>query len=231
MRTATAETTGAGPRPTVLALPPLAAGAVLALLTWQVVAGGPLTRVDAGARDGLRAYTAAHPGIQWPAQLAADIGTPWLAALLLVVVACVLAARRRTASPVYRATFALFLLGVSVLSLKGVIDRPGPGGGAAPGLDGFFPSGHTASALTCYGAIALLLAAGRTAAVRALLLTALAVVGVLTGAGLLVREYHWLTDVLAAAVLGFAILWLTFPPGRGAPLRPGGPRTGQSMDR
>lgn len=233
MSTPTAETADAAPRahrPVVLALPPLAAVIVLALLTWQVTAGGPLTRVDVAVRDGLGGYTDAHPGIWWFARLAADIGTPWLAAVLLAVVAAVLALERRSPSPVYRAAFALFLVGVTVLFMKGLIHRPGPAGGAPTGPNGFFPSGHTASALTCYGTIALLLAAGRTRAVRVLLLSALAVLGVLTGTGLLVCAYHWLTDVLASAVLSFAILWLTFPPGHGASLLPGGPPD-QSMDR
>lgn len=235
MSTPTAETTGAAPsarRPIVLALPPLVAIIIFALLTWQVTTGGPLTRVDVAVRDGLGAYTAAHPGVWWLAQLAADIGTPWLAAVLLGVVAVVLAAERHSASPIYRAAFALFLLGVTVLFMKGLVHRPGPAGGMPTGPNGFFPSGHTASALTGYGTIALLLAAGRARAVRLLLLSALAVLGVLTGTGLLVCAYHWLTDVLASVVLSFAILWVTFPPGHGASLEPGGPdRLDQSMDR
>lgn len=234
MSTSTAETAGAAPRMrrrAVLVVPPLAAAVVLALLTWQVTSGGPLTRLDTAIRDGLGAYTGAHRDVWWFAQLAADIGTPWLAAVLLGVVAVVLVLERHTASPVYRAAFALFLLGVCVLFMKGLIHRPGPGGGTPPGLNGFFPSGHTASALTCYGAIALLLAAGRRPAVRLGLLAALAVVGVLVGTGLLVCEYHWFSDVLASAVLSFGVLWLTFPPGHGASLRPGGERTDQSIDR
>ena len=226
-----AETARRARHPVVLALPPLAAALVLALLTWQVTSGGPLTRIDVAIRDGLGAYTGAHRDVWWFAQLAADIGTPWLAAVLLAVVAVVLCLERHTGSPVYRAAFALFLLGVFVLVMKGLIDRPGPKGGTPPELNGFFPSGHTASALTCYGAIALLLAAGRRPVVRRLLLAALAVVGVLVGTGLLVCEYHWFTDVLASAVLSFGVLWLTFPPGHGASLRPGGSGTGQSIDR
>lgn len=233
MSTSTAETADAAPRahrPVVLALPPLAAAVVLALLTWQVTAGGPLTRIDVAVRDGLGAYTDVHRDVWWFAQLAADIGTPWLAAVLLAVVAVVLALERHSASPIYRAAFALFLLGVTVLFMKGLIHRPGPAGGAPTGPNGFFPSGHTASALTCYGTIALLLAAGRARAVRVLLLSTLAVLGVLTSTGLLVCAYHWLTDVLASAVLSFAVLWLTFPPGHGASLLPGGRGPDQSMD-
>ena len=209
-------------RPLVLALPPAAAAVVLALLTWQVTSGGPLTRLDAAVRDGLGAYIDAHPDIWWPAQIAADIGTPWLAAVLLGVVAVVLGLERHTGAPVYRAAFALFLLGVTVLFMKGLIHRPGPAGGPPPGLNGFFPSGHTASALTCYGTVALLVAAGRRPAVRALLLTLLAALGALVATGLLICEYHWLSDVLASAVLSSALLWLTFPPGHNTSLRPGG---------
>lgn len=223
MSTPTTETADAAHharRPITLALPPVVAALVLTLITWQVVTAGPLTRIDTAIRDALGAYTGTHRDVWWPAQLAADIGTPWLAAVLLVVVAVVLGLQRRTGSPVYRATFALFLLGVTVLVMKGLIHRPGPGGQAPPGLNGFFPSGHTASALTCYGAIALLVAAGRRPAVRAVLLGLVAVAGVLVAVGLLLCEYHWFSDVLASAVLSAGILWLVFPPGRGASLRP-----------
>jgi undecaprenyl-diphosphatase len=207
--------------PAVLALPVLAAVLVVSVLTWQVTGGGALTRLDVTIRDGLAAYTAAHPGVWGAAKLAADLGTPTVAAVLLAVVAVVLSVERHTGSPVYRAAFALFLLAVCVLFMKGLIHRPGPDGGHPPGLNGFFPSGHTASALTCYGTILALLGAGRRRAVRAAFLAVLVVLGVVVGAGLLVCAYHWFSDVLASVAISFAILWLTFPPGHGASLRPG----------
>jgi undecaprenyl-diphosphatase len=212
--------------PLVLALPVLAAVLVVAFLTWQVTSGGALTRFDTTIRDGLAAYTGAHPGVLGAAQLAADAGTPVVAAVLLAVVAVALSLKRHTGSPVYRAAFALFLLAVCVLFMKGLIHRSGPHGGIPPGLNGFFPSGHTASALTCYGAILALLGAGRRRAVRVALLAVLAVLGVVVGAGLLICAYHWFSDVLASAVISFAILWLTFPPGHGRSLLPD-----QSMGR
>ena len=207
---------GPGPRrrpPVVLALPVVAAVIVFGLLTWQVASSGPLVRLDGTVRDGLGALTAAHPAVLTAGRVCADAGTPTLVAILLAVVAGVLAFERRTGSPVYRAAFALFLLGVTVLFMKGLIHRPGPDGTPPRGLNGYFPSGHTASALTCYGGILLLLAAGRRRAVRVVLLAALAVIGALVGTGLLVCEYHWFSDVLASIALSFAILWVTFPPG------------------
>ena len=218
---------GPGPRhrrPILLALPVLAALIVFVLLTWQVTSAGPLVRLDVAVRDGLGAFTAAHPAALTAGRVCADAGTPTLVAILLAVVAGVIAFERHTGSPVYRAAFALFLLGVTVLFMKGLIHRPGPDGAPPRGLNGYFPSGHTASALTCYGAILLLLAAGRRRAVRVLLLAALAVIGVLVGTGLLVCGYHWFSDVLASIALSFAILWVTFPPGHDHSLlaRPGG---------
>lgn len=204
--------------PILLALPVLAAVIVFGLLTWQVVTSGPLVRLDVAIRDRLGAFTAAHPAALTAGRIWADAGTPTLAAILLAVVAAVLAFERRTGSPVYRAAFALFLLGVTVLFMKGLIHRPGPDGAQPAGLNGYFPSGHTASALTCYGTILLLLAAGRRRAVRLLLLGALAVIGALVATGLLLAAYHWFSDVLASIVLSFAILWATFPPGHGASL-------------
>lgn len=207
---------GPGPRrrpPILLAVPALVALLVFALLTWQVTAAGPLVHLDVAIRDGLGGLTAAHPAVLTAGRVCATAGTPTLVAILLAVVAGVLAFERHTGSPVYRAAFALFLLGVTVLFMKGLIHRPGPDGQPPRGLNGYFPSGHTASALTCYGTILLLLAAGRRRAVRGMLLGALAVIGALVGAGLLVCAYHWFSDVLASIALSFAILWATFPPG------------------
>lgn len=206
--------------PVVLALPVVAAALVLAVLTWQVTSYGALTRLDIAIRDGLGAFTGAHPGVWNAGKIAADAGTPALAAILLAVVAVVLSLERHSGSPVYRAAFALFLLGVSVLFMKGLIHRPGPTGGTPPGLNGFFPSGHTASALTCYGSILALVGAGRRRAVRVLLTVVLVVLGAAIATGLLVCAYHWFSDVLASAVLSFAILWMTFPPGHTASLAP-----------
>ena len=88
-----------------------------------------------------------------------------------------------------------------VVPLKIWTDRTGP----LTDATGYFPSGHTATAMVAYGTAALLLApyagARRTLPVAAVLTAA-------TGAGLLLRGYHWPSDVLGSLLLCGAVLIL-----------------------
>jgi undecaprenyl-diphosphatase len=70
-----------------------------------------------------------------------------------------------------------------------------------------FPSGHVASAVTLYGAVALVIALRRSTAVRRALL---ALVGVIATVVALCRMYcgfHYLSDTIAGAIVG--AIWLT----------------------
>jgi undecaprenyl-diphosphatase len=70
-----------------------------------------------------------------------------------------------------------------------------------------FPSGHTAAALCCYGAIAaVLLWRYRQPALRAAAVTVAALLPLLVGASRLYRGMHFPTDVLAGLLLGTS--WL-----------------------
>lgn len=199
----------------VRAGPPVVAVLVVALLAWQVVVGGPVTGLDLDVRNTMSAFMDAHHSLYWPAKIAAGAGTPWLAAAMLGVVAVVLGLERHSAMPVRRAALAVFLLGVLGVSMKELINRPGPlTAGVPPAWGGYFPSGHTASALVCYGAILVLVGIGRRKSVRLALVALLAPIGVWVGAGLLLCEFHWLSDILASVALSFIVLWVTFPPAR-----------------
>jgi undecaprenyl-diphosphatase len=70
-----------------------------------------------------------------------------------------------------------------------------------------FPSGHVASAVTLYGGIALLIALERSTTVRRLLLAATGLIAVTVGACRMYCGFHYLTDVIAGAVLG--TIWLS----------------------
>jgi membrane-associated phospholipid phosphatase len=91
-----------------------------------------------------------------------------------------------------------------------VIDRPRP---AVPHLDdapptSSFPSGHTAAAVTLYGALALIaLSSSRQPWLRALAVTVAIVAPICVAFARLYRGMHYPTDLLAGALLG--ILWLT----------------------
>lgn len=105
------------------------------------------------------------------------------------------------------AGLAMALVPALVVPLKLLVDRVGP---LTPET-GYYPSGHTATALVAYCCAALLV--HRRLLPVALLLT------VATGAGLVLRGYHWPLDVLASACLFEPLLWLPalWPPGRERP--------------
>jgi membrane-associated phospholipid phosphatase len=195
------------------------------VLLWQVVAHGPLTRLDVHVRDGIQG-TATSAGLHWLAQFGracADLGdqAPALLSLLLATGLAVwrtwsvqkkaapdaaAAATDRTLwrSPLWRPVLLAIGAGLvllTVIPLKIWVARPGPGevtlGNASLG---FFPSGHTADALCCYGmAFYLLRVFVWTGAVARRLLAALTtlVIG-LTIFGLLWSNYHWLSDILGS---------------------------------
>jgi undecaprenyl-diphosphatase len=91
-----------------------------------------------------------------------------------------------------------------VVVVKYTVDRPPPvpveGSESAS-----FPSGHTAAALVCFGALALLLAHRRPDWQRQLLVGVAAVTPAVAAA-LVYANYHWLSDVVASIALGVALL-------------------------
>jgi hypothetical protein len=78
-------------------------------------------------------------------------------ALLLTVVA-LWAIWSRTPWPVVGAAPAVVAMTVTVLVGKWLLARPGPPGSDAVDSLGYYPSGHTATALVCTGTLAVLVA-------------------------------------------------------------------------
>ncbi|MFI9051315.1 phosphatase PAP2 family protein [Streptomyces sp. NPDC053427] len=96
-----------------------------------------------------------------------------------------------------------------VVPLKLWFARPGPPQMAGGVHDGFYPSGHGATAAVAYGAAALLLIrvrerAGRRA--RAALVAGVALLNAGVGIGLVRRGYHWPLDVLGSWCLAGVLL-------------------------
>ncbi|MEU9122137.1 phosphatase PAP2 family protein [Streptomyces sp. NPDC048506] len=126
--------------------------------------------------------------------------------------------------PPLAAGLALAAVPALVVPLKLWLARPGPPQMAGGVHDGFYPSGHGATAAVGYGVVALLLVRGRRRAGRRVVW--LGVGGVVlgnvgVGLGLVRRGYHWPLDVLGSWCLAGVLLvvWCAvcdrWGPGRG----------------
>jgi membrane-associated phospholipid phosphatase len=193
---------------------------VLALLTLNVLAGGPLIGVDRRIRRAVQAQAnsatwhwvggAAHA----PAQLLVQLGNNQVAIPLLVMCALIVAAGHRSVRPLVAAVIGVVLLMGTVIPAKILIARPGPGLPAvAPGAMGAFPSGHTTTSSVCLGLGVLLLAPDLRARARRAAVAVMAALCFLVGTALIWCDDHWFTDVVAgwalAALIVMAALWIT----------------------
>ncbi|MFJ2696857.1 phosphatase PAP2 family protein [Streptomyces rochei] len=188
------------------ALPALLAPPVLlfALITWQVLADGPLVGVDERASGAL-----VHPDRF--SEVLSDLGNVPVAVPVLALALVYVAWHGRAHGadrwwlPPLAGAAAMALVPALVAPLKAWTDRPGTP--AVPPAVGYYPSGHTATAVVAYGAATLLLLPLlRSPAVRRglVLLCVLLVLG--ASYGLVRRGYHWPLDVMASWCLGAVLL-------------------------
>jgi undecaprenyl-diphosphatase len=177
------------------------------LLLWQVKAHGPVTGLDIRVRDRIQSL-AGSPSMTWmfhPGRAMADLGNQSVALPFLLGIAVLTGLAARSWRPLLVTAGALAAL-ATVVPLKVWIDRPGPGqlvlGDAKLG---YFPSGHTADAVLCYGTSALLLCLfvfpgghAYSRLLRGLSWTGAAVLVLATIFGLLWSDFHWLSDALGS---------------------------------
>jgi membrane-associated phospholipid phosphatase len=89
--------------------------------------------------------------------------------------------------------------------IKDLIDRARPTlNPLAETLGPSFPSGHSSTAASFYAALALILARGRSARVRALLAGAAGGIAVAVATSRVLLDFHWVSDVVAGLLLGWA---------------------------
>jgi membrane-associated phospholipid phosphatase len=161
---------------------------VFALITWQVLVRGPLLRAD----ESVDRAVVGH-GPQPVAEVLTDLGSMPVA-LPVLAAALAWALWRGARASVLAGALTMAVVPALVVPLKIWTDRPGP----LTDATGYYPSGHTATAMVAYGTAALVLLpfTGRrvTFPVAALLTVATAV-------GLLLRGYHWPLDVVASGAL------------------------------
>lgn len=168
--------------------------ALFALITWQVAAHGPLRRAD--ERVGRAVFRDVPDALTEPL---ADLGGMTVALPVLAAALAWTLWRGGRWRPVMATALAMAAVPALVVPLKAWIARPGP---LEPGT-GWYPSGHTATAMVAYCGAALLVAPylrRRWAMPVAVVLT------VATGIGLVLRGYHWPLDVAGSWCLFGAVL-------------------------
>lgn len=184
----------------LLAVPAL----LFTLLTWQVLVDGPLLRADARL-----SRTLVHPDRL--SELLSDLGNVQVAVPVLVLCAGWAAWRLRATGTDrwwLRPCAALLLMAAVptvVVPFKNWTERPGTP--AVPAGTGYYPSGHTATAMVAYGAVALLLVPLLTARwARRATLTVCTALTLGVSYGLVRRGYHWPVDVAASWCVGAVLL-------------------------
>ncbi|MEW2633166.1 phosphatase PAP2 family protein [Streptomyces sp. NPDC048389] len=169
---------------------------LFAVITWQVVVEGPLFAADVALG---RALFGAGPTAV--AELFADLGNTAVALpVAAAAVGYVLVRDRRQWPAALAAVAMMAAVPALVVPLKLLVARPAP---LEPGSTGWYPSGHTATAMVAYGTAALLVTPylrRRWAMPVAVVLTAA------TGIGLVLRGYHWPLDVVGSLCLFGAVL-------------------------
>ncbi|MFF1742883.1 phosphatase PAP2 family protein [Streptomyces mirabilis] len=177
---------------------------LFALITWQVAAHGPLARADERLSDRL-----VHP--DRVSGLLADLGNIAVAVPVLAAVLGYVAWRARTAGrarwwlPSLATAALMAVVPALIVPLKELVARPGPSV-MSPGT-GFYPSGHTATAVIAYGGAALVLIPWlRGAGARRALLVGCLALNLGVAFGLIRRGYHWPLDVAASWCLGSVLL-------------------------
>jgi len=131
----------------------------------------------------------------------------WLA-LLVVGVGLAYVVVRRTVRPLLFLTVAFGGAAVLAHLLKLAIGRhrPPPSGVVVHGAS--FPSGHATGAAAAFGAVAVVVLAGRAAPTRRAGWTLAVVIAVAVAFSRVYLGVHWLTDVIGGLALGWSWLFV-----------------------
>lgn len=177
---------------------------LFALLTWQVMAHGPLLRLDSRLSRAL-----VRPDRF--SEILSDLGNIQIAVPVLVLVIGYVLWRGRAAGvprwwlPPLAAAVLMALVPAIVVPLKDWTARPGTP--VVPPAVGYFPSGHTATAAVAYGSATLLLLPWlRSTAARRSLVGGCAALVLGVSYGLVRHGYHWPSDVVASWCLCTVLL-------------------------
>lgn len=203
-------------------------GLVLAMLAYLVRANDTLVRLDEsvaewGNRHATEFSTRAI-------ELVTTLGETWFVVVAAVIVATIEMVR---APSRWIIPFLIIVIaGNNVLShtVKNLADRVRPDlNPVAATLGPSFPSGHSSTAAAFFLAVALLMSRRRPPLVRAALAGAAVGIAVGVAASRVLLDVHWLSDVVAGVMLGWAWFGLCAIAFGGRMLRFGAPaRTTQA---
>ncbi|MDX6628002.1 MAG: hypothetical protein QOH00_248 [Gaiellales bacterium] len=178
-------------------------GFVIGLLAYLIRGNAALASIDSGAADWGNTH-ATHLStrmLYWVTDLGDWPIVPILAVAVLIY-------EMRRAPSRYLAPFLLVVyLGDLLITtgIKDLVDRARPTlNPIAATLGPSFPSGHSSTAASFYAAVAFMLARRRSARVRALLAGAAGAIAVAVAASRVLLDVHWVSDVIAGLMLGWA---------------------------
>ena len=139
-------------------------------------------------------------------RIVTQLGSISLIIVLCVVVAAIETLRTRSA---WILPFLVVVLGgeeILTYSIKELANRTRPSfdPAAVSGLGPSFPSGHSATSAAFYAGVALLLGRRRGHAARALLTGFAVGIAVAVASSRVLLDVHWLSDVVAGLLLGWA---------------------------
>jgi membrane-associated phospholipid phosphatase len=182
----------------------------VALVTWDVLSYGPLTRLDWATH----LYVEKHVrGAWWWLCYAGSLmGNEWVLYVPLGLTSLIAAAWHRSLRPLAVTAGVCIWLVLFIPLFKIEVSRSWPRSGVDlmfyPG-GSEFPSGHDVNAIVIWGLFLELLASSSRRAARWLPVRTrrwlVVVATVAAGLGMVGLDYHWLSDVLAGWMLGAAI--------------------------
>ncbi|MEY2422149.1 MAG: hypothetical protein QOI95_2216 [Acidimicrobiaceae bacterium] len=178
-----------------------------ATLVFQVLAKGPLTRLDGSVANRLNDWVHNSPTVVRVLDVITNIGKP-ITLFVLVTAAVIYLLWRR------RIRLALYLVVTSVVgglidtAVKVLVNRPRPvvDHPIASALGKSFPSGHAMSSTVTYGALALVFLPVLPRRWRPVGLCGVVLLVLAIGTSRLFLGVHFVSDVVGGFVLGLA--WL-----------------------
>ncbi|MCJ0902954.1 phosphatase PAP2 family protein [Rhodococcus sp. ARC_M6] len=173
----------------------------LVTLSVQVVQEGWLTRFDGPVTDWMVAHRSS--GLNHVAVAVTDLGSPVATTVLGIAAGTYLSWRARSVIPGIVVVGTVGAAAVASTVLKAIVGRERPPTATQVLLetDHSFPSGHVTGTAALIGIVVLVVATQHTPTVKRLLILLAVAVTAIVALTRLYLGVHWLTDVIAGAVL------------------------------